>query len=416
MTARLPGKRKTAALVDPKPPGPPPEPGLPPEKAIKPTPGPAGRDDQTLLYIDADYDHLPATEGGFAKMHMTPDVEPQGKSESRPTTRDVARLANVSLGTVSRVLNGASNVSEELKQRVTDAIEQLDFVPHALAQGLRRKSTRTIACIVSNISFPLFSRHVAGVEKVLRNLRYSLLLMNTHADRAAELEAYAFVDKQRIDGVITGLTNEKDSILLSRLADTKIPCVLLERDVEGFERVLADHCSGVAKAASHLIGLGHRKISLITVTTNNWPGRERYRGIEAAYAAANLPFPEELMHTSGSTAEYGYYAANQMLMARSRPTALIVGANQLIGVIRAVKFAGLRIPEDISLVCLGNTEFGEVFSPPITEVSWNAEMLGEMAANIILARLSEEASSDLRRLVLPTELVLRGSCAPPREA
>lgn len=347
-------------------------------------------------------------------MRATADIETQNEGDSRPTTRDVARIANVSLGTVSRVLNGAPNVSEELKQRVRDAIEHLDFVPHALAQGLRRKSTRTIACVVSNISLPLFSRHVAGVEKVLRNLDYSLLLMNTHADRAAELEAYAFVDRQRIDGVITGLTNEEDSILLSRLSAAKIPCVLLERDVDGFDRVLADHRSGVEKAASYLIGLGHRKISLITVTRTNWPGRERHFGMEAAYADANLPFPADLMHTSGSSAEYGYYAANQMLIGRSPPTALIVGANQLIGVIRAVKLAGLRIPEDISLVCLGHTEFGEVFSPPITEVCWKAEMLGEMAANIILARLSDEASSDLRRLVLPTELVLRGSCAPPR--
>ena len=333
--------------------------------------------------------------------------------DGRPTTRDVARVANVSLGTVSRVLNGAPNVAEDLKQRVMSAIESLDFVPHALAQGLRRKSTRTIACVVSNISLPLFSRHVAGVENVLRGLNYSLLMMNTHADRATEQEAYSFIDRQRIDGVITTLTNEEDYVLLSRLTAAKTPSVLLERDVEGFDRVLADHRSGVEKAVTYLIGLGHRRISLITITTANWPGRERRLGVEMAYKASTLPFPEDLMFTAGSSAEYGYHAANQMLIGRARPTAFVVGANQLIGVIKAVKLAGLRIPEDISLVCLGHTDFGEVFAPPITEVNWKVEMLGEMAAKIVLARLSDEASSDIRRLVLPTELVLRGSCAPP---
>lgn len=360
-------------------------------------------------------DQLPYNEymSGGMEVVDPKQLESEESMEGRPTTRDVARVANVSLGTVSRVLNGAPNVAEELKQRVMDAIEALDFVPHALAQGLRRKSTRTIACIVSNISLPLFSRHVAGVENVLRGLNYSLLLMNTHADRAREQEAYSFVDRQRIDGVITTLTNEDDSLLLSRLTATKTPCVLLERDVGGFDRVLADHRSGVEKAVTYLIGLGHRRISLITVTTANWPGRERHLGVEMAFKAANLPFPTDLMFTTGSSAEYGYYAANQMLIGRSRPTAFVVGANQLIGVIKAIQLAGLRIPEDISLVCLGHTEFGEVFSPPITEVYWKVEMLGEMAAKIILARLSDEASSELQRLILPTELVLRGSCAPP---
>jgi len=336
----------------------------------------------------------------------------EGKN-NRPTTRDVAQAANVSLGTVSRVLNGIPNVNEELKQRVLDAIESLNFVPHALAQGLRRQSTRTIACIVSNIGLPLFSRHVAGVEAVLSDLNYSLLLMNTHDDPASEREAYTFVDRQRIDGVITTLTSEEDHAVLSKLAASKTASVLLERDVEGFDRVLADHRSGVEKATSYLLGLGHKRIALITVTTANWPGRERKIGLTLAYETARLPVPSDLIFTTGSSAEYGYHAANQILIGRSRPTALIVGANQLIGVIRAVKLAGLRIPEDISLVCLGNTEFGEVFSPPITEVYWKVEMLGEMAAKIVLARLSGDASSEIRRLVLPTELILRGSCASP---
>jgi LacI family transcriptional regulator len=333
--------------------------------------------------------------------------------DNRPTTRDVARVANVSLGTVSRVLNDASNVREDLRQRVLEAIVLLDFVPHAFAQGLRRKSTRTIACIVSNISLPLFARHVAGVESVLHGLGYSLLLMNTHDSPAREREAYAFVDKQRIDGIITTLSNEDDHQGLSKLTAAKTPTVLLERDVDGFDRVLSDHRSGVEQATAYLIGLGHRRISLITVPTSNWPGRERKIGMELAFEKAMLPVPANLIFTSGSSADYGYHAANQMLIGRSRPTAFIVGGNQLIGVIKAIKLARLRIPEDISLVCLGNTDFGEVFSPPITEVLWRVEMLGEMAAKIILARLSDDARGDIQRLVLPTELVLRGSCAPP---
>ena len=349
----------------------------------------------------------------MAKKQRIKELEAPLFAGPRPTTQDVARLANVSLGTVSRVLNGAPSVNDELKKRVITAIDTLGFVPHALAQGLRRKSTRTIGCIMSNISFPLFSRHIAGVETALRGLDYSLLLMNSHADRATEEEAFSLVEKQRLDAVITTLANEANYSFLSRLAAVKTPCVLIERDVEGFDRVLSDHRNGVEKATRYLIGLGHKRISLITVTTDNWPGRERRIGMEQAFQAAKLPFPKELLYNEGSTAEYGYYAANQALLSKKRPTAFIVGANQMIGVLKAVKLAGLNIPKDISIVCIGNTEFNEVFTPPVTEIYWDIEMLGKMAAEIILARLSDEASTALKRLILPTQFVLRDSCAAP---
>ena len=242
--------------------------------------------------------------------------------------------------------------------------------------------------------------------------------MNTHNDPAREREIYAFADSQRIDGIITTLTNEGDRIFLDQLSNARIPIVLLERDVDGFDRVLADHRSGVERATSFLLGLGHRRISLITVSTANWPGRERRAGFEKAFTAANLPIPEDLIVTYGATAEYGYHAAHQLLLGSRRPTAFIVGANQIIGVVKALKLSELRIPDEVSLIGLGNTDFGEIFSPPITEVRWRVETLGEMAASILVERLTGNQSENLprQRILLPTELVLRGSCgALPRK-
>ena len=130
-----------------------------------------------------------------------------------------------------------------------------------------------------------------------------------------------------------------------------------------------------------------------------------------------MPLPawncrRNLLATYGSSAEYGYQAAHQLLIGRAKPSAFIVGANQIIGVVKAIKLAGLRIPEDVSLICLGNTDFCEIFSPPITEVRWKIETLGEIAASIVAGRLSDDDFGGEHRILLPTELVLRGSCGP----
>jgi len=124
---------------------------------------------------------------------------------------------------------------------------------------------------------------------------------------------------------------------------------------------------------------------------------------------------ESLIVTYGSTAEYGYHAAHQLLLGPNKPTAFIVGANQIIGVVKAIKLAGLRIPEDISLICLGNIDFASIFSPPLTEVGWRIETLGEIAATMLIERLSAErsAESPSKRVLLSTDLVSRHSCAPP---
>lgn len=242
--------------------------------------------------------------------------------------------------------------------------------------------------------------------------------MNTHDDPAREREIYKFVDRQRIDGIITTLTNESDDVFLQALRGARMPVVLLERNVDGFDRVLADHRSGAERAAAYLLGLGHREISLISVSTANWPGRERRAGLENAFAAAGVAPVQELIVTHGSTAEYGYHAAHQLLLGPIKPTAFIAGANQIIGVVKAIKLAGLRIPDDISLICIGNTDFGEVFSPPLTEIRWRIETLGEIAATMLVERLSGEKGpgTSPQRILLPTELVLRGSCAAPPKA
>ena len=145
------------------------------------------------------------------------------------------------------------------------------------------------------------------------------------------------------------------------------------------------------------------------------PGRERRAGFENAFATANVQLPEDLIVTYGSTAEFGYHAAHQLLLGANRPTAFIAGANQIIGVIKALKLAGLRIPDDVSLIGLGNTDFNEIFSPPITEVRWRIETLGEIAASRLVERLSggSVGAAAPQRILLATELVLRASCVSP---
>lgn len=328
---------------------------------------------------------------------------------SRPTVRDVARQAGVSLGTVSRVLNGVPEVSPDIQKRVKTAIRELGFVPHGVAQSLRSRSSRAVACIIPNIGLPLFSQHVAGAENVLQRMGYSIVLMNTHDDAQRERDAFSLVEQRRLDGVITSITSEANLQFLQRSRETGFPVVLLERDVQGIDSVLADHRAGARKATEYLLALGHRRISLITVTTENWPGRERKAGMSEAYTERGLAPPLDLMFFSGTTIEYGQRVGHHVLTQENRPTAFIVGANQIIGVIRAIRLVGLRIPQDVSLICLGETEFSDVFQPPVTTVRWDLSGLGRMAAEILVSRLSDGRAS-AQRVILPVELVLRESC------
>lgn len=340
---------------------------------------------------------------------MKQDPEKRGWA----TMKDVAELAKVSVGTVSRVVNGNDTVRLPIRERVVAAMRQLGYEPNPLAQSMRTKSTHAISCMVSNISNPLFSVAVGAAEEVLYRAGYTLVLTNSHDRVEREREVLSLVRRRRLDGMLTTVSKEEDAGILEAFRSLGVPVVLLERVLSlPFDSVRSDHADGIAQACRYLFTIGRERIGLITVPISAWPGHERRNGYCAAHEAVGRAVAPELMAFEGFTPEYGYEAAQRQLSAAEPPTAIIAGANQLVGVLKAIRGRGLRIPEDVSIISLGDSDLASIFTPPITTVRWDMERIGRTAAELLLARITGERKGEPVHMLFPVELILRDSCAP----
>lgn len=343
------------------------------------------------------------------------DPDEQRPRERRVTMRDVAKLADVSIGTVSRVINNVASVRPKIRERVQAAMESLGYVPDAVAQSMRAQATMAVGCMVSDVSNPLFASAVSAAEKVFHRAGYTMVLTNSQDRVEREREILSLFTRRRLDGLICTLSNEADTDLIARLRAPDMPVVLLERSVESpVDSVATDHFGGALQAFNYLHALNHRRVGLITVTESALPGRERARAYREAQHRASLPLDPPFLATHGFSADYGYRTAYDFLTSENPPTALVAGANQMVGVLKVVRVLGLSVPEDLSLISIGDTDLAELFMPPLTVVRWDTRQVGETAAEILISRLDRTARPGPLKLLLPAELVLRGSCAPPR--
>lgn len=335
--------------------------------------------------------------------------------DPRATIVDVAREARVSLGTVSRVINGNATVRPALRERVLAAARALGYVPNPAAQHMRAASTRAVGVMVSDVSNPLFSATVAAAEEVLYRSGYNMILTNSRDRPETEREIITLFQRRRFDGMIVTLSREDDSTILRLLADAPMPAVLLERECAlPIDSVATDHHAGALQAVRYLLGLGHRRIGLVTVTQAALPGRSRGEAYVAAHKAAGVPVDPALLSFEGFLPDAGYHAAYRMLVSPRPPTAIVAGANQMPGVLKAVRTLKLAVPKRLSLVTIGDTDVASLYQPPLTAVRWELRKVGAAAAELLLARLAgTEGDKTPRRIVLPTELVLRQSCARP---
>ncbi|MBM3960264.1 MAG: LacI family transcriptional regulator, partial [SAR202 cluster bacterium] len=221
---------------------------------------------------------------------------PFGKPVKAITIREVAEAAGVSVGTVSRVLNAPSSVRPATLQKVRAVVERMGFQPDPRAQNMRRRTTMAVGFIVNDITNPLHATLFRAAEAELGPQGFTLHLVNTGGEAAREAAAIDLVQRGRVDGLIMTINSERDPECRNRLASLAVPGVLLDREaLDNIDAVMTDHALGMRQAVDYLIGLGHRRIALITAGTDLAPGRERKRGFVAAFAGRGLPCPDELI-------------------------------------------------------------------------------------------------------------------------
>ena len=330
----------------------------------------------------------------------------------RASMREVADLADVAISSVSRVLSGHPDVSADMRERVLDAVNQLEYEPDFLAQSLRRGATLSVGYVVGDISNPLIATITSGAESVLRQAGYSMLLMNSENDPELDAAHIRFFQARRVDGMILSLASERQQETLDVLAQVDVPVIMVDRDVDAqldASIVRNDHKAGMRAAVDHLLDLGHRRIVLITGGLDLWPVRERIAGLTEAVTARGVP--DETTSLVGSlSAEHGERSTEQVLAMDPRPTAIIAGGNQVLaGCIRSLHRHGIRIPEDISLVTCDEVDLSELHIPPIASIARDTLRLGNTAAELLLERIN---GGEPRTVLLATTFTARPSCGP----
>ena len=329
------------------------------------------------------------------------------------TIREVARAANVSVGTVSRSLNAPDTVRPATLEKVRAAIQALGFQPDVRAQNMRRRRTLTIGFIIDDITNPFHALTFRAAEAELREQGFFLHLVSTDGKASREAEAIDMLQHGRVDGLIMTINSEQDPRCLRHVAELRVPSVLLDRDLDlAVDAVLTDHATGIEQATSYLLDLGHRRIAIITAGMEIRPGRERLRGDLDAFAKRGLEPPRGLVRAQSLAAEFGFREASALLQSDEPPTALIAAGNRiLVGVLRAIQQQGVSIPGDLSLIACDRSDLTRVYPGPITLIERDIEDIGRTAAQLLLERLSGPADRPARRVTFQTRLTLGGSCA-----
>jgi LacI family transcriptional regulator len=338
------------------------------------------------------------------------------KTMNRPTQTDVARLAGVSGATVSYVLNGVKQgrvpISDETRQRVLEAIEELGYEPDARAQALRSGSTKTIALIIPDLRNPHFCEYATGIEEAARASGYHLLLSSTSMNDEYAVEIFKDLARRRFDGLIIAssfiLEAEEAQTTLKQILERGLPIVEMDENY-GVDSVSADYRQATQEVMSYLVSLGHRRIGLIYGVGGHELGQDRLQPYLDGLKAAKIPMESKLIAECGPTIEDGYQAALKLLKLASRPTALIT-INDLLAIsaVRAAADRGLRVPDDLSLVGYDNIPMANYLVPRLTTVTKDAPALGRKAFEVLLARI-QNPGLPRQKVHNPARLILRES-------
>ena len=326
------------------------------------------------------------------------------------TIREVAERAGASVTTVSHVINETRYVSDEVRQRVLEAMRALNYRPNALARSLRMGQTHTLGLILPDSANPFFAAVGRAVEASAFQLGYSVILGNTQGDPRREEQYIDVLSKKQVDGIIFVATGDQEASL-NFLRSHAMPVVVVNRDVSALEvdLIYTDNFQGGALATQHLLSLGHRRIACIAGASDRTPGADRVDGYRHALEEAGLAYDASLVQAGDYQPASGL-AVTQALLARPAPPTAIFAGNDLMamGALRAAVEAGCRVPADLSVIGFDDIELARYTNPPLTTIAQDKAEIGAQAVRRLVDRIHSK-SIPYQRSVLPTRLVLRES-------
>ena len=331
--------------------------------------------------------------------------------------KSVAARAGVSVQTVSAVINNKPGITAKTRQRVMLAVQQLGYRPYSVARSLRTRRTRTIALVVSDIANPSFSTMASAAEDNAHSSGYSVVVYNTHDDITREANYMHTAIERWVDGVLF-VSAEDQMTSLHTLRAAGIPSVAIDRIPENYTgaSVTLDNVKAGCIAAEHLLRLGHRRIAHISGPLKLRLARERLRGFRETIACQGLD-PDMYPPGQGDWECMAGFLAMQQLLAQTPPPTALFAANDrmAIGAMQAAYQAGLRVPQDLSIVGLDDIEVAAFQIPPLTTVRQSFAELATRGVQLLLDLLAgKEVSDSEKHVVIEPTLIERQSTTSPR--
>ncbi|KJR44601.1 putative transcriptional regulator of the myo-inositol catabolic operon [Desulfosporosinus sp. I2] len=329
------------------------------------------------------------------------------------TIYDIAREANVSIATVSKVINNSGRISSPTRDRVHKVIDELDYRPNLLASAMTSKRTYTAGILIPDIGNPFYPDVIRGVEDFARQNNYSVLLCNTDDNLEKQLEYVELLKQKSVDGIIVAAVAASPERLIETLGDS-LPTVVLARRIKDpnqqitFPSVVVDNFRGGYLATKHLIENGHSKISLLGESLHIESSQERMRGCIQALEEHFLALHSVEFCTRNLGFEGGYNATINLLKKTSPPTAIFADTDLLaFGGMKAAKELGYRVPDDISFIGFDNTALCTIVDPPLSSIAQPMYELGQRTMEILIGKISGLSVPELT--VLDISLVERQS-------
>jgi LacI family transcriptional regulator len=330
---------------------------------------------------------------------------------TRATISDVARQAQVSISTVSRVLNGSAPVDDKAKERVLDAVTNLNYTPHSAARTLASRKTNTIGLLLLDIGGDFYTPLLRGIEAVASEAGFDLLIHSTRTSHVG-LIPHRALGEHNTDGLLV-FTDALDTAELTRLNQIAFPVVLMHQSPPGsldIPFVSIENKAGAKGVVDHLIiAHGCKRIVYLRGPKENEDSKEREKGYRSALKEHGVSFDPALVIPGEFEANQAYAAVKDLLASKIDFDGIFTGDDDsAIGVVQAFQESGRHIPEDVAIAGFDDSLFARILTPPLTTVRAPLESVGKEAARQLIHLIRGEPAES--RVVLPVELIIRQSC------
>ncbi|GAB6108246.1 LacI family DNA-binding transcriptional regulator [Fusibacter bizertensis] len=328
------------------------------------------------------------------------------------TINEIAKRAGVSKATVSRVLNNSKPVSEDIKNRVLSVIQDTNFKPNAVARSLSLKKSHLIGIIIPDLSNPVFSRIIAGIESYIRSLDYSLLITATDFDIEMKIQHIHILKDKGVDGLILVTDHGNSEFYQAMLAFEK-PIIMIgsESYIDTIPVVRIDNYKAACEATQYLIDLGHEKIGMIRgPLTDPQSGKERYDGYKDTLIKAGL-FEENLIAEGWYSFDDGYRGMEMLLSKSQRVTAVFCACDLMaVGAMKYANEQGISVPSELSILGFDDVEIARMYSPSLTTVKQPFEESGRLAIETLVQMVEDaEHRAPFKHQIIKHQLVVRES-------